>query len=338
MKAQQIPQFSQYLWNNYLINPAIGGAENFIEMKMGYRNQWVGLEGAPQTFYFTINGQLGKKSHNNEDIDVLQNESRAKKPYNGVQKALGYKKKRHSKAPSHLEPTGHHGIGMQIMHDRIGPFNNTRVMGSYAYHLHITKKVKASLGGFMGVKQYRLNTERIILANDNDNTISAASGIINTLSPDGSLGALVYSDHFYWGFSIDQIMNKKLTFTNVKDASFGRLSRHYFMTAGYRFNIPNKNIAIVPSIMTRVFPNTPVSFDYNLKINYHDILWMGASYRHKESLIALIGVHLHNQWDFSYSYDFSTSALSPYNFGSHEIVVGYRLVNKNKPCKPSYVW
>ena len=47
--AQQNPQFSQYLQNSLILNPAIIGAEDITEFTLGYRNQWTGFEGAPRT-------------------------------------------------------------------------------------------------------------------------------------------------------------------------------------------------------------------------------------------------------------------------------------------------
>src|ERR1700761_3787768 len=58
--AQQRPQYTQYVFNNYLLNPAVSGIENYTDVKAGYRSQWTGLEGAPVTSYITINAPLGQ--------------------------------------------------------------------------------------------------------------------------------------------------------------------------------------------------------------------------------------------------------------------------------------
>lgn len=59
--AQQRPHYTQYVINPFLVNPAIAGIENYTDLKMGVRDQWVGLNGAPKTTYFTIHSPLGKK-------------------------------------------------------------------------------------------------------------------------------------------------------------------------------------------------------------------------------------------------------------------------------------
>src|SRR5258708_39838891 len=57
--AQQKPQYTQYIFNNFLLNPAVSGIENYTDVKAGYRSQWTGLQGAPVTSYLTVNAPIG---------------------------------------------------------------------------------------------------------------------------------------------------------------------------------------------------------------------------------------------------------------------------------------
>lgn len=52
--AQQLPQLSQYQFNDYVINPAVAGSRPFFELRSGHRYQWVGIQDAPRTF--TLSG------------------------------------------------------------------------------------------------------------------------------------------------------------------------------------------------------------------------------------------------------------------------------------------
>ena len=61
--AQQKPQYTQYVLNQYIINPAISGIENYVDVKISARDQWVGLSGAPKTSYLTVHAPLGKKDY-----------------------------------------------------------------------------------------------------------------------------------------------------------------------------------------------------------------------------------------------------------------------------------
>jgi len=50
--AQYEPQFTQYLNNEQFINPAYAGSRGFAAATLLYRDQWVGVEGAPHTATF----------------------------------------------------------------------------------------------------------------------------------------------------------------------------------------------------------------------------------------------------------------------------------------------
>ena len=62
-KAQQKPHYTQYILNNYIINPALTGIENYADIKISHRHQWVGIQDAPVTTYLTFHTALGKKDY-----------------------------------------------------------------------------------------------------------------------------------------------------------------------------------------------------------------------------------------------------------------------------------
>lgn len=53
LKAQQEPMYSQYMFNMLHINPAYAGSRAVDNITLLYRNQWVGLAGAPRTGTFS---------------------------------------------------------------------------------------------------------------------------------------------------------------------------------------------------------------------------------------------------------------------------------------------
>jgi type IX secretion system PorP/SprF family membrane protein len=62
-KAQQIPQFSQYMFNGLYINPAYAGYKENMYAHLIYRNQWVGIKGAPTTTMLSIDGKIAGGSN-----------------------------------------------------------------------------------------------------------------------------------------------------------------------------------------------------------------------------------------------------------------------------------
>ena len=57
--AQQDPQYTQYMYNTNLVNPAYAGSRDMMSIFGLYRTQWVGLDGAPQTSTIALDTPLG---------------------------------------------------------------------------------------------------------------------------------------------------------------------------------------------------------------------------------------------------------------------------------------
>ena len=104
--AQQKPHYTQYVLNQYIINPAITGIENYTDVKLSHRHQWVGFQDAPVTTYFTIHKPLGKQDDRTTatSFDMPGENPRGKSYWQDYTAA----------AP-------HHGIGMQVINEQPTP-------------------------------------------------------------------------------------------------------------------------------------------------------------------------------------------------------------------------
>ncbi|MEP2936341.1 MAG: type IX secretion system membrane protein PorP/SprF [Gilvibacter sp.] len=60
--AQQDPQYTQYMYNMNVINPAYAGSKESLSLTALYRKQWSGFDGAPETFTFSGHSPLGDKT------------------------------------------------------------------------------------------------------------------------------------------------------------------------------------------------------------------------------------------------------------------------------------
>lgn len=58
-QAQQDSQYTQYMYNTMSVNPAYAGTRGSLSMLGLYRNQWVGLDGAPETLNFSLSSPIG---------------------------------------------------------------------------------------------------------------------------------------------------------------------------------------------------------------------------------------------------------------------------------------
>ena len=59
--AQQLPQLSQYVSQDYLYNPAVAGSRPWFELRTAHRYQWVGVQDAPRTFMLSSTSPVGRR-------------------------------------------------------------------------------------------------------------------------------------------------------------------------------------------------------------------------------------------------------------------------------------
>ena len=63
LPAQQMPLFSQYTFNEFLLNPAVAGSEGYTSINLTSRKQWTGIEGAPFTNAVSIQSRIMKRNY-----------------------------------------------------------------------------------------------------------------------------------------------------------------------------------------------------------------------------------------------------------------------------------
>ena len=61
-QAQQDPQYTQYMYNMNVVNPAYAGSKENLSIGLLYRDQWSGLDGAPKSFTFSAHSPVGEKT------------------------------------------------------------------------------------------------------------------------------------------------------------------------------------------------------------------------------------------------------------------------------------
>lgn len=61
-KAQQLPQYTQFMLNEMAINPAVAGKEDYTDVRSNNRYQWVGITDAPRTYMLTGHGPIKSKN------------------------------------------------------------------------------------------------------------------------------------------------------------------------------------------------------------------------------------------------------------------------------------
>ncbi len=126
--AQQLPHYTMYMANNYVLNPALAGIEPYVDLKLAARTQWVGINNAPKTAYATINSPLNIRDF----------------PRNRI------------------------GIGGKLMVDQTGPIMRSSGELNGAYHLPVHAGYRLSFGVGVGINYHRVDINRLQLVDPRD--------------------------------------------------------------------------------------------------------------------------------------------------------------------------
>jgi type IX secretion system PorP/SprF family membrane protein len=328
--AQQKPQYSQYMINNFLLNPAISGIEDYTDVRMGVRRQWLGMEGAPETMYLSFHTPLNKPT---------------KGTRRGGNARGGTFRRRLPTASGGIARSGntnrfytgvaHHGLGGVIHTDRTGPLRRTSLLASYAYHLPVSRSINVAGGVSGGLIRNSVDIPYLRMVNPSDPLIR---NDLNENLMDLNLGIWVYSQEFFVGVSGAQLIPGRSDFrNNLGPGDPGRLQKHYFFTGGYRLRMTDQ-LHLIPSVMVKMAQPSPLSVDLNVRALYADRIWLGASYRHQDAFVGLFGINVNHFLDVNYSYDATSSNLNRVSAGSHEIVVGMKLLNRGRVLCPRFMW
>ncbi len=314
VSAQQKPQYTQYVINEYIINPALTGIENYADIKIGHRHQWAGLQGAPVTTYVTFHGPIGKKDYKTNATTIFEvpgENPRGKDYWDN-----------YSSSPAH------HGLGVQFIKDQVGPFTYNSFMATYAYHMPVGQRTNLSAGIAIGGTKVNLSTDKLFFGVDYPVDPAVYSGRIGKTKVDVNAGLWLYSANYFVGLAALQLVPQKLDFSDDPNRfNKGKMVAHWFGTAGYRFLL-NEDINVLPSVMVKIIDPVPPQVDINAKMTYRDRLWVGGSYRVKYGFAGMAGFNAMNLFTLSYSYDYSHTKINQVSQGTHEIIIGFILGNK----------
>ena len=324
--GQAKPSYTQYILNNYILNPAVAGIETYTDVKLSYRNQWTGINGAPVTAYLSIHGPIGKED--------LRTSSTSLPVHGDNPRGNAY-------WDQYAAPAPHHGIGMTVLNDKAGYIDRWSIYATYAYHKPLGPKTTLSAGFNLGMSSVSLDRSKIDFAslNPDDPAIGYSNGELKKIKPELGAGLWLYSSKYFAGLSVLNIIPGKNKFVK-NDKYGGTFTPNYFLTAGYRILL-TEDLNLTPSVMVQYWQPQLYGAHFNAKLLYTDLLWIGASYRYSNLVggySAMVGLNVSNI-NVSYSYEVATtSRLKTYTGNTHEIMIGFLLGNKYGDTCPRNVW
>lgn len=308
--AQAPPRSTQYIFNNYLINPAISGVESYMDLKMGYRQQWTGLEGAPVTKYVSFHAPVGG-NYIRGSVNSFggQGENPMSRSY----------------VNSYTSAESHHGVGFHALSDKAGRLRQTNVSATYAYHIGLSQELNLSLGVSAGFSSLNIDVENVKVIDTTDPLLSADNN--NRIRPDLGAGLWLYGPRYFAGISARQLLGDRLKNENAQQTTLLYQNAHFYGTIGYKFFLM-EDIALIPSSLISYSSNSPLTLDANLKMAFRDIVWIGGGFRNGDSYSLLAGFNVLSLVNLSYSYDVNVSKLQNMHSNTHEIVLGILLNNR----------
>lgn len=284
LHAQQISQNTDFMFNYFHHNPAVAGTTLCPDIRLGYRTQWLGFEGQPQTVYANVHAAIKGKG--------------------GISKSK-------------------HGIGGAVESDVTGPLSSTSLYLAYAYHFQFNRKWMMSAGVFAGFQQYRYDVNQVNVDDFTDPTLfnSSSSFIIPDFAPgiylydkSWTFGVAVKQ---LLGNPISDLGS-----TSIPEiGGMSRLRRHVSVMASRRLG-DEDSFSFTPAVLLKLVGGSTPAIDLNLFAEYKKVIGLGASYRNGDAIAAMMRIHFLKYFTLGYAFDFTTSRLRISSANTHEITLG----------------
>jgi type IX secretion system PorP/SprF family membrane protein len=313
MKAQQIPQYSQYMRNQFMLNPGAAGVYDFMDLTLSGRWQWIGFGNEPRTAFLSGSTVLGKKN---------------RQPYNPAFRISQGIVRNPEIKTGKLK----HAVGGQLLTDQYGAFRKMNFAGTYAIHIPVSQNYNLSFGTRLGLTNNTFLQDKAVALNPNDPFAAYGGGDqeydafvannSNKFIMDIGAGFYLYSKKMFFGVAADHLSKDFVEFGSGT-VNFNT-QIHFNATAGIKLPI-NDDLTLIPSILVKNMRPAPFSLEGSLLAEYKEWLWMGVSYRNSDAVIGMFGFNVSETFKFGYSYDFSVSRMNQVSSGGHELVLGIML-------------
>lgn len=285
--GQQDPQYTQYMYNMQIVNPAYAGSKGTLHIGLLHRTQWVGLDGAPKTTVAAISAPIRKNV----------------------------------------------GLGLSVFADEIGPVKEQNAFVDFSYTIQTSAYGNLAFGLKGGFTFLNALLSKLDLG-DNEEDDVFKEDIDKTYANFGA-GAFYYTDRFYVGLSMPNMLNQFHLNKKNGVVSSAAEKMHYFLTSGYVFDI-NNNLKLKPSVLVKGVKGAPLSVDVSGNVLIHEKLELGLSWRVDDSVSGLINMAVTPMLRVGYAYDHTITNLGDYNSGSHEIILLITISNSRAGLSPRF--
>jgi type IX secretion system PorP/SprF family membrane protein len=297
--AQQVPMYSQYVMNGFLINPSFAGRDGYTTVNLTVREQWVGMAGAPSTYAASIQTRLLKNSYISKSTSVRK---KLTKPTKG----------------------GKVGLGGYVFNDNNGIMRRTGAQAAYAYHIGMgqTGGYPNDLAFGLALTAYQLAVDTKDLIYDPDDPL-LNSYDRSVFIPDFNFGASYTTSKYYVGLAMTNLLRGSIIFADTSSSKRAELG-HFFLTGGMKFPL-NSDFVLEPSafIKSSDMMFKSVQMDLTTRVFYRDDYWAGLSWRTNDAIIMLLGLK-YDRFYFAYAFDFTLTDIRKQSMGTHELTLAVK--------------
>lgn len=297
LRAQTEPQFTQYMYNRYLFNPAYAGSEDALEFSLLHRSQYVALASrfiATQGFNFNIPIYAASSGVGLTVVNDFIGYQRS----TYIAANYAYRKK---------FKWGNMGIGLGA------GIIQTSIDGS---------KLRAPDGNYDngGV-------------NHDDDYLPTT--LQQGIAPDLSVGIYFNNDRYFAGAALNHIAFSSAKINGTTAGMRLNYARTLIFSGGYDFSI-GKKLRLMPSALVKS-DLKKVQVDVAATFTIINNILAGVSFRgYTKKAVDALGLVLgfrYKGFQLVYSYDANVSYLTSFNTGSHEISLQYRYPLKKRESK-----
>lgn len=305
--AQTNEIVGQYYQNLPAYNPAHAGMNDFLDINLGFRQQWVGLNGSPKNIFLSAYGIL---KANRRKMNERQGYNPVNEPGNGISRK--------------------HGLGGYIMSNTQGSYKQREIAATYAYHIPVMRGTYVSVG--MSPSLYLEKIDMMDFTVKDQISDAAYQSLLSNGNAYSSLqlniGTSIYSNKFYLSYSMRQA--GKLSLNGNRDIFSSNVIKRHHIMGGIIFHA-NEKIDIIPNTFIRLDATRPALFELGVRARYNQFVWGGLSYRNDRTILGTFGILYKSKYKFSYAYEHKNLGIvkdfgiSNTSGGTHELVLGIQM-------------
>ncbi len=220
------------------------------------------------------------------------------------------------------------GLGIVLINDQLGPSNETFFDANFSYTLRLNDTDKRLSFGLKGGG--RLFNVDFTKGSFEDPDIAFQNNINNQFLPTIGAGVYYHTQKSYLGFAVPNFFAEEHYDAEELNIATERL--HYFIIGGTVFDI-NPDLKLKPAFFVKWVPGAPLIADVSANALIKERLSLGLAYRWDDSFSALMGLNLSRKMTLGYAYDFTTTNLRNYNYGTHELFLRYEFKSQERKFK-----